>query len=287
MRKKLLLASIAASLLVLVMLYAPLTTDAAANYYIEGYVADTGRIPIEGVTVSVMDNQGLVSKSETDADGFFSVGVPSNNGLMISFSIYGYSIISCPNTPINKGSDYHALNLSKASYNNQTRTYTITGSVSEMLCAIMGTYNGTIGGYVLFGTSPIKNATVALSPSAISPAVGGGSYTVQTNNKGYYEINCPIGTYTMTVSSQGFNKSGAVIVDVKDTPQTVPAVLMEKSNLKKYLGLDAAHLLMLVGVIVGIVMAVAAWFLSRRMNMPHGVEIIDDSAEIDEDTRHL
>jgi len=283
MRKKFLLVSFAITLLILVMLPAPSDADTTANYYIEGYVADTSKKPMEGVTVSVADGQDPAPSCDTDAEGFFSVGVAVNTGLTISFTVYGYSVITCPNTSIQPGTGSLVLNLSKAAYNATTHTYTITGSVADMQCVIMATSNGTVNGQVTFGANPVRSATVTLSP--IEPVPGGRDYSAGTKDNGDYEITCPTGTYTLTVSSQGFDQSDPIEVKVTDSPSTVN-VTMVKSELKKYLGLDVAHLLMLVGVIVGMLFAVAAWFLSRRMNRPHGLEIIDDSAEEDPGVRY-
>jgi len=286
MRKKLLLVSVALSMLLLVTLL-PIASNAAdtsANYYVEGYVADTGRMPMEGVTVTITDGQDPAPNSITDPNGFFSVGVSSIANLTISFTIYGYSVITCPNTSIQQGSDPLLLNLSKAAYNAATHTYTITGSVADMQCAIMGASRGVVEGYVSSGSDPVKSATVTLSP--VDRVPGSSSFSANTDSGGYYEVTCPTGTYTLTVSGQGFDQSDPVTVKVTGNPSTVNVTIV-KSELKKYLGLDAAHILMLVGVIVGILMALAAWFLSRRLNRPHGVEIIDDSAEEEDDLRRL
>jgi len=284
MRAKFLLVSIAVSLLVLTMLPATSDADTTANYYIEGYVADIGKVPMDGVTVYVTDSQGLLSESITDETGFFSVGIASNTGFMtISFTIYGYTVITCPNTSFQQGTDSLVLNLSKAAYNPTTHVYTLTGSVADMQCAIMGPSNGIVNGQITFGTTPIKGATVTLTPA--EHVQGSRDYSASTGADGEYEILCPTGSYALTVSSQGFDQSDPILVKVSGIPSTVN-VTMVKSELKKYLGLDVAHLLMLVGVIVGILLAIAAWFLSRRMNGPHGLEIIDDSVAEDDDVRY-
>jgi len=288
MRYKLLLVLATISLLVLVIPFASSNADdtsVAPNYFIQGYVADIGKMPMAGVTVSITDSTGLAFQNETDENGFFSVGVASNTGLQISFTTFGYTAITCPNTSSLQGSDYLALNLAKASYNTSTHTYTITGSIADMQCAIMVASNGVIKGQVSFGTTSIKDANVTLKPAVDTPASGGGGYTAQTDSNGYYEITCPTGTYNLTVSRQGFNQSDTIPVKVTGSPSTVN-VLMVKSELKKHLGLDNAHVLMLVGVVVGIMLAVAAWFLSRRMNGPHRLEIIDDSEDEDKDVRY-
>jgi len=277
MRREFLLASFAVSLLVLTVSFASADAEEAAapNYYIEGYVADTGRLPMEGVTVSVMDKDGTTFQNETGADGFFSVGATANTGLMISFAAFGHTAITCPNASFQQGSDYFILNLSKATYNSVTRTYTITGPVDDMQCAIMVASEGAVRGQISYGSSGVKNASVTLAP-----LYGEGIYTANTDDRGNYEIKCPTGTYTLRAGGQGFDRSDIYTVNVTGTPTTVN-VVFEKSELKKYLGLDAAHILMLMGVMVSIMLAAAAWFLSKRMSGPHGLEIIDDSAEDD------
>lgn len=277
------LASVAALFLVLTLSPVSSGADEPVNpYYIEGYVSDTSGMPMEGVVVSIRDASGAVFENETKANGSFKVAIAPipgpNAGLEISFTVFGYSILTCPNMLLHRGEDYHTLNLSKATY--ASRTYTITGSISDMQCAIMIASQGRVVGTVSSGTILIKDAAVTFSP-----ITGGVDRTTYTDDKGHYEIRCPTGAYTMSVSSQGFKQSEPVGVVVGASPRTVD-VTLEKSELKKHLGLDMAHILMLIGVIIGIMLAAAAWFLSKRMNMTHHVEIIDDSVEKDDDVRH-
>jgi hypothetical protein len=276
MKKKLLLALIAASLLVPMISLAPSGTDSAttSGYSIQGYVAEADRTPMEGVVVTVIDGTGYTSQSETNDAGLFDVPVNANTGLQISFTVFGYTAVTCPNTTYQAESEFFLLNLSKAAYNNSTRTYFITDTSTDAQCVIMMPSAGIVRGYVSSEQSPVKNATVTLVPSSEVKT----TYTAHTDNNGYYELTCPTGAYTLTVGGQGFDESEAYEVKVTGSPVTVN-VIVEKSDVKRYLGVDTAHLLMLIGVIVGILLAVAAWILSRRMNRPHGVEIIDDSVE--------
>ncbi|MDR2698935.1 MAG: carboxypeptidase-like regulatory domain-containing protein [Candidatus Methanoplasma sp.] len=282
MRNKLLLASFA--VLLLVLIGSPMSAGADDPFYkIEGYVADTSGMSMEGVTVSVAvagTDGSSAFQGVTDAVGFFSVGAAANTNLTISFAVFGYRVLTCPNVSIQQGSDYHSLNLTTATYASATRTYTITGPVGAMQCAIMIASDGDVRGTVSFDKAPIRNATVTFTPAS-----GGTTHTAHTDDRGYYEITCPIGTYAMTASSQGFNRSDPITVDVKVSLSTVN-VTLEKSELRKYLGMDAAHILMLVGVILGMMLAVAAWLLGKHMNRPHSLEIIDDSAEEDSDVKH-
>lgn len=258
---------------------------AATNYYVEGYVAEaggTGKVPVVGVTVSIADSQGNLFQSDTDSNGHFRVGISSNTGLSISFTAFGYMIISCPNTSTQQGSDFLTLTLSPSIYNSSTRTYTITSTIDEMQCAIMKTSDGIVRGTVTYDGGVVKNATVT-----VTPIEGGNSYSTNTDGSGRYEISCPTGLYTLKATCRGFEESEPISVNVTINPNPSPEnIMMEQSSVKKYLGLDVAHILMLIGVIVGIMLAVAAWFMSKRMNGPNRLEIVDDSTDEDDDIRY-
>jgi hypothetical protein len=269
MRTKLLLASFAA--LLVITIAAPLSAGADPVYNIEGFVADTNGDAMEGVEVSILDGSSVTFKAYTDANGFFSVRVSSNTNLQISFAAHGHTLLTCPNTSVQQGKEYLALNLSKAAYNSSTGTYTITGSIKDMQCAIMIISNGVVKGSVTCGGNPVRNATVTLTPEG-----KGASESRSTDSNGHYEMTVPTGVYTLTVTGQGVKDSVPVQITLTGAGTTVN-VQMEKSDLKKYLGLDLAHLLMLVGVIVGMILAIAAWYMSKRLSRPHGLEIIDDS----------
>ena len=269
------------AVLVLIPLVSPMSDGAdetPMNYYIRGYVADTDRNPMEGVEVSVTDAYGTYS-ADTDEAGLFSVGTTYNTNLTISFSFSGYTLLTCPSSTSPSGSDPLTLSLSGATYDSRNRTYTLSTSVNDMRCTIMKASQGVVTGQVFAGTTPITGATVTLTPS-----VGGeDAFSASTDDRGYYEVTCPTGEYLLSVSRQGFNPNDpftVIVTEIEGSPKDVQLV---KTELKKYLGLDVAHILMLIGVIVSILVAVAAWFLSKRMNRPHGVEIIDDSPEEEED----
>ncbi|MDR0309334.1 MAG: carboxypeptidase-like regulatory domain-containing protein [Candidatus Methanoplasma sp.] len=288
MRNKLLLAIIALVLLVPAMSLASPASDgvdpvvvASPSYYVEGYVASSGgsgKIPMEGVIVAITDGQGQTFQSSTDSNGFFRVGIVNNVNLTISFTIFGYGISTCPNTTLQPDGTL-TLELSTAQYNSATRTYTITSPVSGMQCALMSSSNGDVRGVVSFEGGRIKNATVSLTHTG-----GEGVYTTHTNSDGFYEIRCPVGTYVLTVSCQGFNPSEDVSVNVTGIASTVN-ISLEKAELQKYLGMDTAHILMLVGVIISIILAVAAWMMSKRMNGPRRLEIFEENIEEDEEIR--
>jgi hypothetical protein len=249
-------------------------------YYVEGYVAEgggSGKVPMQNVAVTILDANGNTFEGITKADGSFRVTVVENTGLQIRFTTFGYSLISCPNTSTQRDTDFLLLNLATASYNTATRTYSVTSSIDGMQCAIMSATNGTVRGTVTYANGPVSEATVHFVP------VGGGPvFNAGTDAKGNFEIICPTGAYNVSSSSIGFNDSESTTVNVTSNPSTIN-IVMTKSHLKEYFGLDPAHLLMFIGVCLGILLATIAWLLSRRMNGPNRVEIIDDSDFDDEE----
>jgi hypothetical protein len=275
MRNKVLLASFAVLLLILTVSSVSVDADdTSAAYYIDGYVADATKMPKEGVTVSVADrNNTWKYQEKTNKDGYFRVGAGANTNLVISFTMDGYTAITCPNTTFLPGSEYLVLNLSKATYSSATRTYTITGSVEDMQCAIVGVSDGDVIGVVSFDGTPIKGALVVLRSTS------GRTHAVYTDERGAYTVTCPTGVYSLSAGGKGFERSEEQTVNVSAGIPYTANVTLVKSELTNYYGLDAAHILMLVGAILGIMLAFTAWFLSRRTNRPNGLEIIDDSEE--------
>ncbi|MDR1690669.1 MAG: carboxypeptidase-like regulatory domain-containing protein [Candidatus Methanoplasma sp.] len=283
MSKKLLLAVVASVMLMLILPLSSSDADVnAPNYAVEGYVAEgggAGKIPLDNVTVSIKGPQDVVQSVTTDSDGFFSIVVSSNKGLSIKFTAPGYIILTCPYTTGQTGSEYLTLDLLNAPYSSASRTYTITSSVDGMQPVLMQlASDSSIRGTVYFSGNAVKDVTITITN-------GADVYSTKTNDRGYYEIWCPVGSYTIIASGAGFKTSNEISADVTSTPLNVN-ITMEKKDLKMYLGLDVAHILMLVGVIVGILLAVAAWLLSERMNGPNRLEFFDDSEEEDDDIRY-
>ncbi|AIZ57286.1 hypothetical protein Mpt1_c14300 [Candidatus Methanoplasma termitum] len=283
MRYKLLLVLVAVSVLVPLTSFVSDGADNvnASNYYIEGYLADTLGRPLDNVTIVVTDASSTQYPGTYDSEtGFFSVGVAVNTGLSISFTAYGYTAISCMSCPKQQNGSF-ILNLTKDNYNSANHTYTITGYISEGLYVIMSATDGWVGGRVSYVNGPVKDATVTLTPTS-----GGSDITVSTNDNGDYLTSCPTGTYNVSAGRQGFITSGNYTITVKNNnTEQVPLVqniVLDKADSTTHTGVDVAHLLMLIGVIVGILMAVAAWLLSRRVNEPNRLEIIDDNEDNEE-----
>jgi hypothetical protein len=292
MKNRLLLAVIVLALLVPVIAIAMPASDgadtiAAPNFGIKGWVADTTEKPKSGVTVTIYYRGTYVDSRVTEGDGSFLLTTSYNTNLTISFEEFGNKLISCPNTTVQPGTDVLILNLSSSLYNSADRTYTITSLPDGKQCAIMSVSNGKISGIISYEKENGDKVPVRKVDVSITKIGEEGTYkTVQTNEKGYYMIDCPVGGYTLTAGGEGFEKIDPIEINVATGEQTIHMTIV-KSDLPKHLGMDIAHLLMLLGVMVGIILAVVAWFLSRRMNDPDHIEIFDDRAEEEEDINNL
>lgn len=283
MRHKLLLIFIAALVLV------PLTSfasdadgDTDSAYHIEGYVADTLGVPVDSVTVAITDASGISHEGTYNPEtGFFSVGVDTDKGLTITFTAYGHTAITCTSHKMLENGSF-ALTLSKESYDSTRHTYTIAESVSEGRYVVMRASYGWIIGNVSYNNGPIKDAIVSLVPDA-----SGSRITASTDENGDYRISCPTGTYSLSADRQGFTESKTYAITVKDNnTEQVPLdqedIVLVMTEPGIHGDLDLAHLLMLMGVVIGILMAIGAWLLSKRLNGPNRVEIFDDNKENEE-----
>jgi len=285
MEKRILIPIIAVVLLSLT-LFIP-ASDAAdppsSTYTIKGWVGEMGGseiIPKKGVEVEILEPNGNNPKMVTGDDGIFSLSTFTDINLQIKFTVeHGYVLLSCPNVDKQPGSDYLLLNLNNSKYFSATRTYEITSDFSGYQCAIVKSSEGTISGNVSYSDGGIKNATVTLNLN------GNPFMSTVTDSNGNYTINCPVGRYEITVRCQGFEPGDARVVLI---PGSTENFTLQKSHVREYMGLDLAHIFMLLGVCLGVALAFVAWTVSRRRNDPSGLEIIDDSSEenIEDDIRH-
>jgi|GEM_PF-932388 len=282
MKNKLLLVLMAVALLVPVATLVSSSSEGADPvvppfYCVEGYVTDTEKNPKSGVSVTIKDTRAggaSYPSAITDTGGYFSIVVAYNTNLSISFNIQGYEIISCPNT-VRQPDGTLSLNLATAQYTSASRTYKITSDADGMQTAIMAPTSGTLNGVVSYVNGPIRNVTVTIWEQDVERPYK----EVRTNDRGFYEIKeCPTGFYYISARGDGFLSSEREELNVTTGTQT-KNITMVMIDQPKILGLDYAHLFMLIGVIVGILLAVSAWFLSKRMNEAHDFEVIDDTVE--------
>lgn len=259
--------------------------DGAGEYHIKGYVVEcmaTGNVPLSGVEVSITEQSAVVSIDKTDETGEFDVIVGSNSDLRIKFSAEGYTLRFCMGVT-NVGTEDMLLDLENADYDASTGTYTITSGPEGLQCAVMMATEGTVVGTVIYSEGSVEGATVTLT-SKNDPGI---KHSGTTDSHGRYSIKCSTGDYTLKVECKGFESSEPIDVSVSSGTTPVPQTSLKKAELSEYMGLDVAHVLMIVGVILGIMLALLAWHLSRRLaTSPESASIIDDSEEEEEEVKH-
>lgn len=262
------------------------TDEGSSNYFVEGYVVKgdfSGNIPMPNVNVTIIENGTIRNSTVTNEDGYFLIGIMSNTKLQISFTAPEFTVRSCPATERVPGSDILNLDLSKVSYDSATKTYSITSDGSGMQCAVMVNSTGNVRGTVSYseggasGLKPIANARITL----ISVNDEDLQYSTTSDSNGQFSITCPVGTYYRTVTCNGFIGSGTEVTTVTTSSLSIPITLV-KDDVNKYAGLDTAHVLMVVAVLIGILLVTTAWLLSRKMrNKSAGTDIVDDDPEDD------
>jgi len=285
MKGKIFLSLFAVSLLLMAI---PMSmTDASisttTNYYIEGYVVEANaseNIPLEGVTVTITYSDGTSSSDDTDSNGFFSVSVTTTIGLTISFTAYGLTLRSCPHTTPIEDSDNYTLDLTidnynygtHKDYNSSTHTYTITGTADSTQPALMRSTTASLNGKITYNN---ELAVIGAKVKIVSISTNE-PYTGTTDESGQFRIECPTGWYAVTVYCNGFEDSVTVTVNVTNDSTSI-LIPMHKSAVSQYFGFDLAHLLMLIGVCLGLILAAIAWLISRRMkNNPKSTVVMDE-----------
>ncbi len=248
------------------------TSEGAEIYYIEGYVVThnpEGNAPLKDVRVDIL-NGSVITTATTGETGLFSVQAGSKTDLLIQFTLPGYSLVSCPNVSKKIGSEYYSLDLKNATFDGVNR-YMITSDITGLQCAVMGLSKATVTGTVIYDSGFVSGANVLLV------SMNNHKFETVTDSKGNYHIECPTGDYDLTVNCHGFHNSDTFVVKVTDNMSPVNVVL-EKTPVKTFFGLDAVHLLMLLGVIFGLTVTAMVVVLSRH---PDASKLLDTKTEED------
>jgi len=252
------------------------------RYRIEGHIAapsGMGKTALGGVEVTIFESVGNnQSSGMTDSNGHFSVGVNSNVNLRISFTKEGYTIIACDNTTPIDGSTMFNLDLSKAEFSLVSSTYTITGPINSMNCAIMSQTIGSVSGKVSYSNNIVKEATIILTSNE------GLRLSTTSNSDGSYRIDCPTGEYRLKVVCKGFQDyeyDEDITITAGYTANKDVLLTRTPPNLILF-GMDYVHILMLIGIAIGMTMAFLVYVKSRRMANDDEVTIVDDEPYYEE-----
>lgn len=240
-----------------------------SGYEIAGYVVETdatGNAPMSGVGVVITDAAKNTYSGSTDATGYFCITVGSLTGLTVEFVHSGYTVRSCP-TAITQTANGLALSVTGITPTARTEegatiyTYLITsGSASGLSCVVMSSTVGVVVVTVTNGTKVLADAQVTLTSATDS----GLRYIGTSDGSGRLVFNdVKTGYYYMSATSTGFYDSMTSTVTVEDGYSYFSVDLQQKA-VDTYFGMTLSHILMIVGVIFGLVMALVAWLLFRR-----------------------
>lgn len=277
MRSKTLIAAV---VLVFIMTAMPIAADnedstgASTTYYITGYVVEalqSENSPLKDVSVSIFYNNTVTSSDVTDEHGFFSIAVTSTDNLQIKFEKDSYTVRAAPDCfQEQEGSSYCLLDL--AGITPKNNTYLVTSSYTGLHCVIMGSTTGYISGSVSYTGGSVIGATVTLVSASTST-----KYVLTTDEDGtFYLSSCPTGNYYMSVTCNGFNSSGTIQVTVSD--DTEPQLItLTKADITLFLGMDAAHFLMALGVLFGVLISISMILLTRHKTT--SISVVDDTPE--------
>jgi 5-hydroxyisourate hydrolase-like protein (transthyretin family) len=169
----------------------------STNYgTVSGVLQDAQGNPIAGATIEIYDGATLVATTTTDADGNYSVEVPSGSGYTIQVTADGFETI--------------ILDLDDV-VEDETLSLDLEMDPAGP--------SGTIAGVLLDddGGAPIAGATIEVFDGATSIGI------TTTDANGEYSIEVPVGEgYRVEVTADGYDSTSNDDVDVtEDTTTTV------------------------------------------------------------------
>lgn len=203
----------------------------------------------------------------------------------LSFDYPGYTVRSLPDLDMMMDEEGHVHFDVRPDMEDGDGNYALTGTADGPHAIVMVITTGTIYGTVM-GTSEgdsfeLGGATVTIVSQ------NGQSYSTTTNSTGYFQIECPYGTYMMTVHCNGFQDSGRTeVVSGENTPYTVELV---QNTSQVFFGLDIAHAVMLFGLILLVIIVAATAGIYHVSKRKDSEMILNDLEEIvkqdDDDVR--
>jgi len=240
--------------------------------YLRGFIYEIpsleDRRPIEGVTVTTWDNNMMSRETvTTDANGMFRVSYDSEIRY-ISFTLEEYTVKDwCDELYRTSTAGTFEIKLLSDSQiggvHNLFGNSGATATISRTVATLFGTVSGIING------SPVvlKDATVTLQSDTHT-------LSAKTNENGYFSVACSSGTsYDVTVTANGFNTYK--IEGVQALGQPIIVSMTEKSHVI-VLGLDTAHTLTLIGLLLTVLLVLIAIYFVKRPEQHGKVYVIND-----------
>ncbi len=301
-RQKAIALAMAVVLATVVLSFASVTDGATTpepeptpvSYTFYGYVATIDQEdnkPLSGVTVRLYNIDKVeIDACETDEDGRFEFTVidyDGSNAHYITLEYSEYAVRAHPNmtTDEKDDGDYFPFSLDSSKLDSEGK-YALTGTPDSKSSIIMAITVGEVFGSVYGDVSGVSTGLNGAKITLVSES--GKNYSATTDDKGYFSIKCPYGTYKMSISCNGFESKS--LEEVTPSSGFAYIVSLEEIKTDVFFGLDNAHSMMLIGFIVLVLMlaitiSLARW--SKKPNSPVQIENDLEPAKTDDELRDL
>lgn len=245
--------------------------------YVKGLICEigsSGPTPAADIPVTLTyDEESFEGK--TDEEGYFNIKISDNllidttKKVEFSFELSGYSVFALPDTMTsleqldsNGGANatpVAEIDLSKCTKKASTGKVTYTATDDAQHCILLGDT------YVTVSFTVTDNATgTAIRNAEITLKNAGNTYFGKTNYDGVCTISSRvlIGTYELTIKCDGYVLYEGTVVITKSVSKL--SVGMDQKEPTMYLGMTLYHLMMVIGVTVGLCLVVISYVLCTR-----------------------
>ena len=270
----------------------PETHEVTAYGYIANLSNQAENTPLENVTVTLYDSDKNVLEDvsgpnpvSTDETGRFEFTFMCTDGeaYFLTFDYPGYMVRSLPDSMDMDDDGFVSFDPAQSAVDDEGR-YAMSGEAGGLHAIVMavttGIIYGTVQGFSDGETFSLSGATITVVSE------DGVSQTTKSGSNGYFVFeDCPFGTYTLTVSCRGFQNSEPITVE--SGSGTAYGVTLIQNNPSFLFGMDIAHSMMVVGlVMLALILVIVTWAHARSKggdSEPILMNDLDDLVQQDED----
>lgn len=265
----------------------PISGEVTVYGYVTNLSDQEENTPLENVLVTLYSGADVRIEAgdpcRTDENGRFefTFTYTAGNSYFLKFEYSGYTVRSLPDLSMSMDSEGYVSFELRSDMLDLNGDYALTDTADSPHAIVMvittGNVYGTVHGTLDGDEFALGGATVTIVSE------NGQSYTTQTNNSGYFSIECPYGTYTMTVECGGFQTSEKMTVE----NNTAYTVVLQQNTSDVFMGMDSAHSLMLVAItILILILLIVAAAHSRSKKSGNSV-LVNDLEDLGKDEENV
>ena len=201
---------------------------------------------------------------KTDSAGRFEFTFLHADGdtYYLTFEYPGYMVRSLPDSMDMDDDGFVSFDPAQSAVDDEGR-YAMSGEAGGLHAIVMAVTTGSLSG-----------ATITVVSE------DGVSQTTKSGSNGYFVFeDCPFGTYTLTVSCRGFQSSEPITVE--SGSGTAYGVTLVQNNPSFLFGMDIAHSMMIVGlVMLALILVIVTWAHARSKGGDSEPILMNDLDEI-------